>query len=59
MSMMAMCRDNPVMYYDPSGYTSTGTGGYEIGSLEEMKKRVQNWIRVTGIKEVLIQKKIL
>lgn len=54
-----MCRDNPVMYYDPSGYTSTGTGGYEIGSLEEMKKRVQNWIRVTGIKEVLIQKKIL
>ena len=46
-----MCRDNPVMYYDPSGYTSTGTGGYEIGSLEEMKKRVQNWIRGPGIKE--------
>lgn len=32
LNLYAYCRNNPVMYYDPSGYTSTGTGGYEIGA---------------------------
>jgi len=32
LNLYVYCGNNPVMYYDPSGYTPTGTGGYEVGA---------------------------
>ncbi len=38
LNLYAYCGINPVRYYDPSGYTSTGTGGYEAGEIGEVDR---------------------